>query len=621
MVELENKLNIPPKFLKKTVCANDVNSVAENAVRDIQSVGVMNRQYLVFKRMIDIILALATLLIIALPMLIVILIVYIDDPGDVIFTQYRVGMGGRRFKLYKLRTMRRDTPKYMSTSEVDDPNRYITRVGRILRRLSIDELPQLINVLKGDMSIVGPRPLISDEHEIHDLRMKFGVYKIRPGLTGLAQIRGRDMVTPADKVRWDVRYLEELGFWTDVKIVLSTIPKIIGGNGFAEGFRNSANEKGGNQALKITLIANDTTFIYNLRREVLAKLVEEGHQVTVLCQFRSHREALEQIGCRLYDIPIGRRSTNPLADLKLLCRFFQILRTIKPDVVLTNNIKPNVYAGIVCHVLGIKYIPNITGLGTPVENPGKLQFLATRLYKYGVAGADNIFFQNEENVRFFEQHHMMSKKSHVCLLPGSGVNLQTHPALPYSPGDVVHFLFVARLLKEKGIELYLSAAKRIVQNHPNVMFHICGGCDDPKYLEAVKEAEKGGYIQYHGEQKDMLPYFQMAHCVVHPSYYPEGMSNVLLEAAASGRPVIATDRSGCRETVEAGKTGYLIPIKDEDALVAALEDFLNLTWEQRAELGHAGRLKMEYEFDRQIVVQKYLDTLGAYYAPLCGVRG
>ena len=244
MVELENKLNIPPKFLKKTVCTNGVNPVAENAARDIQSVGVMNRQYLVFKRMIDIILALATLLIITLPMLIVMLIVYIDDPGNVIFTQYRVGMGGRRFKLYKLRTMRRDTPKYMSTNEVDDPNRYITRVGHILRRLSIDELPQLINVLKGDMSIVGPRPLISGEHEIHDLRMKFGVYKIRPGLTGLAQTHGRDMITPADKVRWDVRYLEEFGFWTDVKIVLSTIPKIIGGHGFAEGFKNFTDEKG-----------------------------------------------------------------------------------------------------------------------------------------------------------------------------------------------------------------------------------------------------------------------------------------------------------------------------------------------------------------------------------------
>jgi len=247
MVQLEDKLDIPPEVQEKIAYTNGVNLVDENDVSDLEFVSVTKRHYLIGKRIMDIMLALVALFIIAIPMLIIFLIVYIDDSGNVIFTQYRVGMGGRRFKLYKLRTMRRDTPKYMSTSEVDDPNRYITRMGRILRRLSIDELPQLFNVVKGDMSIVGPRPLISDEHEIHDLRMKFGVYRIRPGLTGLAQIHGRDMVTPADKVRWDVRYLERFGFWTDVKIVLSTIPKLIGGNGFAEGFKHSTDEKGGNK--------------------------------------------------------------------------------------------------------------------------------------------------------------------------------------------------------------------------------------------------------------------------------------------------------------------------------------------------------------------------------------
>ena len=361
--------------------------------------------------------------------------------------------------------------------------------------------------------------------------------------------------------------------------------------------------------MKITLIANDTTFIYNLRREVLMKLLEEGHQVTVLCQFLSHREALEQIGCRLYDIPISRRSTNPLEDISLFCKFFQILRTIKPDVVFTNNIKPNVYAGSVCRILGIKYIPNITGLGTPVENPGKLQFLATHLYKYGVAGADDIFFQNEENVRFFEQHNMMPKKSHVCLLPGSGVNLKTHPELPYLPGNVVHFLFVARLLKEKGIELYLSAAERIAQNHPHVMFHICGGCDDHKYLEAVKKAENAGYMQYHGEQKDMLPYFQMAHCVVHPSYYPEGMSNVLLEAAATGRALICSNIPGCREAVEEGKTGFLCKRMNAESLYRSMEKFMELTEAQRRKMGKEGRLKMEAEFGKEAVVSKTVDAI------------
>lgn len=243
MVQIRDERDILPNVLKMTACADGVNAIDKAAVKDLQFVGITNHRYSALKRVMDIVLALAALFMIAAPMLIVSMMVFIDDPGNVIFTQYRVGMGGRRFKLYKLRTMRQDTPRYMPSNEVDDPDRYITRIGHILRRFSIDELPQLFNVLRGDMSIVGPRPLISEEQEIHHLRRKFGVYEIRPGLTGLAQIHGRDMVAPADKVRWDVRYLEEFGFWTDVKIVLSTIPKIIGGNGIAEGFQTAGSGK------------------------------------------------------------------------------------------------------------------------------------------------------------------------------------------------------------------------------------------------------------------------------------------------------------------------------------------------------------------------------------------
>lgn len=242
MAQLVEKLDIPLEVQKKIACANGANLVDKASVRNLEYVTIQNRRYLLIKRVLDILIALAALLVIAVPMLIVFLVVYIDDPGNVIFAQYRVGVGGGRFKLYKLRTMRQDTPKYMSTSEVDDPGRYITRAGRIFRRLSVDELPQLFNVIKGDMSIVGPRPLISDEYEIHQLRMKCGVYQIRPGLTGLAQIHGRDMTAPAEKVRWDVRYLERFEFWTDVKIVFSTIPKLIGGDGFAEGFKYATDE-------------------------------------------------------------------------------------------------------------------------------------------------------------------------------------------------------------------------------------------------------------------------------------------------------------------------------------------------------------------------------------------
>ena len=204
---------------------------------------------------------------------------------------------------------------------------------------------------------------------------------------------------------------------------------------------------------------------------------------------------------------------------------------------------------------------------------------------------------------------MLSSKSNVVLLPGSGVNLQTHPVKDYPHGENIHFLFIARVMKEKGIDLYLAAAKRIRQKYPNTVFHICGGCDDKGYIDILNREQEAGTIVYHGQQKNMEPFFEMAHCVVHPSYYPEGMSNVLLEAAASGRPIIAPNRSGCRETVEDGRTGYLIPIKDEDALAKALEDFLQLTWQQQWDMGLAGRKKMEAEFDRQMVVRKYIDEV------------
>ena len=132
--------------------------------------------------------------------------------------------------------MKRKTPKYLSTMEVADPDQFITRVGKFIRKTSLDELPQLINVLLGDMSLIGPRPLISDEHEIHDMRMRFGVYNVRPGITGLAQINGRDLVSPGEKVRWDVKYLENFGFRMDLKILLATVPKVFGRAGVVEGF-------------------------------------------------------------------------------------------------------------------------------------------------------------------------------------------------------------------------------------------------------------------------------------------------------------------------------------------------------------------------------------------------
>lgn len=363
--------------------------------------------------------------------------------------------------------------------------------------------------------------------------------------------------------------------------------------------------------MKIVMITNDTNFAYNLRREILEQFVKEGHEAVLVAEILNFKGQFSKMGIRLVDVKTGRHGTNPMDDLNLFRLYYRILKTERPQIVFTNNIKPNVYAGLACKMLKIPYIPNITGLGTPVENPGPLQALTTQLYKMGVAGASCIFFQNNENRTFFESHHMMPKHAVVRLLPGSGVDLEAHPAFAYPNGNTIHFQYTSRILKEKGIDLYLAAAKAIHEKHSNTVFHICGGCDDERYIQILKDAENAGYIVYHGQQKDMIPFLKQAACIVHPSYYPEGMSNVLLEGAASARPIIATDRAGCRETVEDGVTGFLIPIKDEQALVEALEKFMQMTPQQRKAMGLAGRAKMEREFDRKIVVKAYLEEIQA----------
>ena len=225
-----------PEVLDKIHRAGDLHQlIREEQVRDLEYVDISNKGYRIIKRILDVVVSFAGLCLLLVPMLLIAAVVYIDDPGPVFFAQYRIGRFGKRFKLYKIRTMKKNTPKYLATKEVDTPDAYITRVGRFLRMLSLDEIPQLLNVIKGDMSMIGPRPLITDEYELHAMRMRFGVYDIRPGITGLAQINGRDQITAERKLRWDVEYLKKFSFWTDLKILFTTIPKTLSRDGFEEG--------------------------------------------------------------------------------------------------------------------------------------------------------------------------------------------------------------------------------------------------------------------------------------------------------------------------------------------------------------------------------------------------
>ena len=198
---------------------------------------------------------------------------------------------------------------------------------------------------------------------------------------------------------------------------------------------------------------------------------------------------------------------------------------------------------------------------------------------------------------------------HHHLLPGSGVNVNHYEVLDYPNGETVEFLFISRVMAAKGIDQYLEAANRIKKKYPNTVFHILGGCDDKSYQEKLQKLQEEGVIQYHGQQKSVLPFQKLSSCTIHPTYYPEGMSNVLLETAACGRPIITTDRSGCREIIDDGVNGYICKQKDSEDLIRQIEKFLALSWEQRRDMGLAGRKKIEKEFDRKYVVNAYLEEI------------
>lgn len=185
--------------------------------------------YLKIKRVLDFALSLALLIFLAVPMAIIWLCIVFTSSGGGIFSQTRIGRDGRKFVCYKFRTMRKDTPicSAKQMAEQGGVDRYVTPIGRFLRRTSLDELPQLFNVLKGDMSLVGPRPLIADEREVHIARAKSGVYSIRPGITGLAQVQGRNSISDGRKVELDTQYLEKLGFGQDVKIIGLTALSVV----------------------------------------------------------------------------------------------------------------------------------------------------------------------------------------------------------------------------------------------------------------------------------------------------------------------------------------------------------------------------------------------------------
>ena len=357
--------------------------------------------------------------------------------------------------------------------------------------------------------------------------------------------------------------------------------------------------------MKILILGNSCVGLYKFRKELLQKLVEDN-EVFISIPDGVFIPQLKEIGCKFIDTPIERRGTNPFKDLELLNRYNQMIKDINPDVVLTYTIKPNVYGGLACQKNNVPYICNVTGLGSAVENGGLMQLITTTLYRLGLRKAHKVFFQNQDNLDFMKNKNIV--KDNYDLIPGSGVNLNQYKLFDYPKKDTIDFVYVGRMMEEKGFGLYIKAAEYIKNKHPETRFHICGAYEDD-FKEKVEELIKNNILVFHGLVDDMTEIYKQVDCTIHPTYYPEGMSNVLLESLACGRPIITTDRPGCKEIVDDQINGFVVKQQDLDSLMEKIEKFISLSYEDRKQMGINGRKKVEELFDRNIVINKYIQEI------------
>ncbi len=356
--------------------------------------------------------------------------------------------------------------------------------------------------------------------------------------------------------------------------------------------------------MKILVCTNHSYMFWQFRRELVQQLLQE-HEVVLSTPFVGHEQDLEALGCRMVQTQLDRRGLDPVKDLRLLRFYRALLQKERPDLVVTYSIKPNIYAGLLCRRMKIPYYANVQGLGTAFQKP-LLAFIATWLYRAALKDARTTFFENAGNADVFIRRRIL-KKQQQTLLPGAGVNLSYYALRPYPENETFHFLYLGRIMREKGMDELFWAARQLHAEGEKFVLDLVGFYEDA-YRQEVDSLCALGIARFHGFQSEPRPWYEASDCVVMPSYH-EGMSNVLLEAAAIGRPVITSRIHGCMEAVQEGATGLLAPAADRQALLSCMRQMLHTSRQDRTAMGLAAHRHMQQHFDKNKVVTQTLRVL------------
>lgn len=362
----------------------------------------------------------------------------------------------------------------------------------------------------------------------------------------------------------------------------------------------------------VFLTSNTSWYLYNFRRSTIQALHEQGKRVICLSPLDDFSQRLaDELGAKHIALPLDGKSTGVIKELHSLRFVWQVLRQYRPEFVFNFTVKMNIYCGLACALQKIPFANNISGLGTAFIHDSWLFRRVRQLYGLVNRQARKLFFQNAEDLAVFRDQGLLGATPFI-LLPGSGVDLQRFQLAPLPDSDPFTFIMVARLLGDKGVREYAEACRQLRVWGLKARCLLVGPLGVSNRT-AITEAEVGqwqaeGGLEYLGATDDVRPLIAQAHVLVLPSYR-EGMPRTVLEAAAMGRPAIVTDVPGCRQAIEPEVTGWLCEVRNAGALAQQMKRVLCMDSESLQQAGRAARMRMENQFNEQVVVQAYLDCL------------
>lgn len=367
--------------------------------------------------------------------------------------------------------------------------------------------------------------------------------------------------------------------------------------------------------MKVTIVLNTSWNLYNFRLGLIDALQQEGYVVTLIAPEDEYSDKLRELGYDFIPVAMDRRGINPGRDLAFFFRLYRIYRLIQPDLTLHFTVKPNIYGTLAAHLLGIKMINTVSGLGTVFLKQGLSSRIAQILYRGAFRWPQSVFFHNQDDHRLFVSRGLVAEPK-AKVVPGSGIDPeQFAPAVPSStvPSEEKPFTFlvIARLLYDKGIVEYAEAAQLLRQWGIRARFQLLGA-RDPRHRRGIPDAQVNVWIaeqliDYQGVTDDVRSFIRQADAVVLPSYR-EGLPRTLLEAASMARPIITTDTPGCRHVVKDGYNGLLCRVRDAADLARQMQRLTEMPADARWAMGQAGRKLISEHFSEDRVVAQYLST-------------